>query len=52
MALDPHARPSMNELGQELDVLLEPEREAARAEERRRSRQKTTIMRFRSRSAR
>jgi eukaryotic-like serine/threonine-protein kinase len=46
MALDPHARPSMNELGVQLDVLLEPEREAARAEERRGSRQKTTIMRF------
>ena len=48
MALDPHARPSMNELGLELDVLLEPEREAARAEERRRSRQKTTILRFKA----
>ena len=46
MALEPDARPSMNELGVELDVLLEPEREAARAEERRRTRQKTTILRF------
>lgn len=48
LALDPHARPSMNELGVELDVLLEPEREAARAEDRRRGRQKTTIMRFKA----
>lgn len=46
LALDPQARPSMDELGQELDVLLEPEREAERAEQRRRSRQKTTILRF------
>jgi serine/threonine protein kinase len=46
MALDPNERPSMNELGLELDVLLEPEREAERAEQRRRERQKTTIMRF------
>jgi eukaryotic-like serine/threonine-protein kinase len=48
LALDQHERPSMNELGKELDVLLEPEREVARAEERRRSRQKTTIMRFKA----
>ena len=46
MALEPNERPSMNELGLELDVLLEPEREATRAEERRRDRQKTTILRF------
>ncbi|MEP7122541.1 MAG: serine/threonine-protein kinase [Byssovorax sp.] len=46
MALDAARRPSMHELGVELDVLLEPEREAARAEERRRTRQKTTILRF------
>jgi eukaryotic-like serine/threonine-protein kinase len=46
MALEPNDRPSMNELGHELDVLLEPEREATRAEERRRNRQKTTILRF------
>ena len=46
MALDPNVRPSMKELGLELDVLLEPEREAARAEDRRRNRQKATIMRF------
>jgi serine/threonine protein kinase len=48
LALEPHARPSMHELGVELDVLLEPEREAARAEQRRRSRQKTTILRFKA----
>jgi serine/threonine protein kinase len=46
MALEPGSRPTMKELGEELDVLLEPEREAARAEDRRRNRQKTTIMRF------
>src|SRR6185312_9444690 len=45
-ALDPSERPSMSELGEELDVLLEPEREAARNEQRRRDRQKTTILRF------
>ncbi len=46
LALDPNTRPSMSELGEELDVLLEPEREAARDEQRRRDRQKTTILRF------
>ena len=46
LALDPDERPSMSDLGEELDVLLEPEREAARAEQRRRNRQKTTILRF------
>jgi serine/threonine protein kinase len=46
LALDPNERPSMSELGEQLDVMLEPEREAARAEQRRRSRQKTTILRF------
>ncbi len=46
MALEPNERPSMHALGVELDVLLEPEREVARAEERRRNRQQTTILRF------
>jgi serine/threonine protein kinase len=46
MALDPNERPSMHALGVELDVLLEPEREVARADERRKVRQQTTIMRF------
>jgi hypothetical protein len=47
LSLDPRERPSMSELASELDVLLEPEREEARAEELRRMRQKVTMQRFR-----
>jgi hypothetical protein len=47
LALDPAERPSMSELASELDVLLEPEREEARAEELRRMRQKATMQRVR-----
>jgi len=47
LALDPAERPSMSELASELDVLLEPEREEARAEERRRMQQKATMQRVR-----
>jgi hypothetical protein len=46
MALDPEARPSMSEFAEQLDVLLEPEREAARAEERQKARQKTALARL------
>ena len=46
MALDPEARPSMTGFAEELDVLLEPEREAARAEERQKARQKTALARL------
>jgi eukaryotic-like serine/threonine-protein kinase len=48
LAFDPGARPTMNELCDELDVLQEPERELTRLEERRRARQKTTIARMRA----
>ncbi|MCC6556117.1 MAG: serine/threonine protein kinase [Polyangiaceae bacterium] len=47
LALDPADRPSMSELAEQLDVLLEPEREAAREEERRQARQKAALLRFR-----
>jgi hypothetical protein len=47
LALNPAERPSMSELASELDVLLEPEREEARAEELRRMRQKVAMQRFR-----
>ena len=47
LALDPDDRPSMSELAEQLDVLLEPEREAARQEELRLERQKTALWRFR-----
>jgi hypothetical protein len=47
LALDPRERPAMSELAGDLDVLLEPEREEARAEERRRLQHKTTMLRVR-----
>lgn len=47
LALDPAARPAMNELAEELDILLEPEREIARAEERARQRQRAALQGFR-----
>ena len=46
LAFDPGARPTMTELCEQLDVLLEPERELERREERRRARQKSTITRL------
>ncbi|UQA58054.1 serine/threonine protein kinase [Polyangium aurulentum] len=47
LSLDPAARPSMSRMAEELDVLLEPERDAARTEEQARQRQKTALQRFR-----
>ncbi|NUQ78497.1 MAG: protein kinase, partial [Polyangiaceae bacterium] len=47
LALNPAERPAMSELASELDVLLEPEREEARAEELRRMRQKVSMQRVR-----
>lgn len=46
LALDPAERPAMDELAEQLDVLLESEREEQRAEERRRQKQRSTILRF------
>jgi hypothetical protein len=47
LAIDPKVRPSISKLADELDVLLEPEREEARAEERRRMKQKAALQRVR-----
>jgi eukaryotic-like serine/threonine-protein kinase len=47
LAIDPHDRPSMSQLAEELDVLLEPEREAEREEQRRRAEQKVSLVRVR-----
>lgn len=47
LALDAKERPSMSDLASELEVLLEPEREEARAEELRRMRQRTSMQRIR-----
>jgi hypothetical protein len=47
LAIDPKARPTTKDLANELEVLLEPEREEARAEERRRMRQKAALQRVR-----
>jgi len=46
MAIAPGDRPAMNEFAEELDILLEREREEQRREEQRRSRQRATILRF------
>lgn len=46
LAADPLERPSISEFAEQLDVLLEPEREAARAEVRRRARQKAALTRM------
>jgi hypothetical protein len=43
MALDPKDRPSMKGMAQDLDVLLEPEREAERNEERAREKQRRQL---------
>jgi eukaryotic-like serine/threonine-protein kinase len=45
LATDPADRPSMSSFAEQLDVLLEPERVATRAEERRRARQKANLTR-------
>jgi serine/threonine protein kinase len=47
LAFDPIERPSMKKLAEQLDVLLEPEREKEREEQRRRARQQATLQRFR-----
>ncbi|MFO0760607.1 MAG: protein kinase [Byssovorax sp.] len=46
MAMEQDARPSMGELSKELDILLEPEREAERAVERKAIQQKAALLRF------
>jgi serine/threonine protein kinase len=46
LAFDPSDRPSMTEMCEQLDVLLEPEREVERLEQRKRERQKATITRL------
>ncbi|WP_437578676.1 protein kinase domain-containing protein [Sorangium sp. So ce887] len=47
LAIDPNERPSMTQLAEELDVLLEPEREAEREAEQLRIKQKTSYLRVR-----
>jgi serine/threonine protein kinase len=47
LAIDPNERPTMTQLAEELDVLLEPEREAEREAERLRIKQKTSYLRAR-----
>jgi len=46
LSFDPADRPTMKEMCEQIDVLLEPEREEERIEARRRERQKTTITRL------
>ena len=45
-AFDPDDRPTMRELADQLEVLLEPDAEDVRIEEKRRARQQTTILWF------
>jgi len=47
LAHDPADRPDISEFAEQLEVLLEPERELARQEEQWRARQKTSLLRFR-----
>jgi serine/threonine protein kinase len=47
MALEPAERPSMSEVADQLDILLEPEREAERAEQAARNRQRRSLSRAR-----
>jgi eukaryotic-like serine/threonine-protein kinase len=47
LSLEALERPSMSQLAEQLDVLLEPEREAERAEDLRLARQKTSLLRNR-----
>jgi len=46
LAFSPEQRPTMRELAEQLEVLLEPDAEEVRQEERRRARQQTTILWF------
>lgn len=48
LALDPRERPSMSQMAEDLDVLLESEREEARADARRRAKQRASLMRIRA----
>jgi len=47
LAIDPAKRPTMKALANQLDVLLEPEREIERAEVRGREKQRASLQRFR-----
>ncbi|MBK8253093.1 MAG: protein kinase [Polyangiaceae bacterium] len=47
LALEPKDRPSMREMAEQLDVLLEKEREEKRLENLAKERQKTALLRFR-----
>lgn len=47
LAIDAKQRPTMAQMAEELEVLLEPEREAAREEEAFRARQRASLTRFR-----
>jgi len=47
LALEPKERPSMTEVAEQLDVLLEKEREEKRREEQAKERQKAALLRFR-----
>jgi eukaryotic-like serine/threonine-protein kinase len=46
LAFEPGARPTMKEMAEQLEVLLEPDAEEVRQEEKRRERQALTILRF------
>jgi serine/threonine protein kinase len=46
LSFSPDDRPTMKELAEQLEVLLEPDAEEVRREERRRERQRRTIQRF------
>lgn len=47
LALDPNDRPSMSEMAEQLDVLLEQERAEKRLEEEAKAQQKAALLRFR-----
>lgn len=47
LALDPKDRPSMTDVAEQLDVLLEKEREEKRIEEQSKEKQKAALLRFR-----
>ncbi len=46
LAFEPEGRPTMKEMAEQLEVLLEPDAEEVRLEEKRRERQRQTILRF------
>jgi len=46
LAFEPAARPTIKEMAEQLEVLLEPDAEEVRQEEARRARQRLTILRF------